>query len=230
MRIAAALIGSACVFWGAAWAEPGGTSSVSGPGIREGQLKAEARTTAFDGGAIDGAWSHRAQIGYGFTDWYRAQLNFRGAQPDGDDAELRSIGIENTFDFTATRDWPVHLGGQFEYRFGVNDADDSIELKLLAESNIAGGVARFNLVGERPIGADSEEWEHGYGARLMWDVSDTLELGFEGLGELDIDAHAWGPRGAFSFGDAAITAAYLFSSGDDSEADGQLRLALEWVL
>jgi hypothetical protein len=229
MKAAAGVLALACAFAGAARAEPGGTSGVSGVAVTQGALKLEARTAVFNGGAIDGDWSHRAQASYGVTDWWRTQVNFRGAQPDGEDAELRTIGWENAVDFTATREWPVRLGGQFEYRWGVDDVSDSIELKLLAEHRGEGFNARFNLIGERAVGDDaSDEWEHGYAARALWTVNDTIQLGAEAFGELDIDAHAWGPRAGFTFGPATISAAYLASFGDDAEADGQVRLALEY--
>jgi hypothetical protein len=227
MRLAAGL--ALIAFAGAAHAEPGGTAGVSRVAVTQGELKLEARTAVFDGGAIDGDWSHRAQASYGVTDWWRTQLNLRGAQPDGDDAELTSIGFENAFDFTATRDWPVRLGGQVEYRFGLDDADDSIEFKLLAQREIAGAATRLNLIAARPVGADSDEWSHGYAARAVWQINETFDLGAEAYGEFDNDAHAIGPRAGVSFGDAKLSAGYLFSTGDDTQADGQFRLALEWA-
>ena len=212
---------------GAAYAEPGGTSGVSGVAIAPGVLKLEARTAVFEGGAIDGNWSHRAQASYGVTDWWRAQVNFRGAAPDGEDAELRSIGLENAVDFVATREWPVRLGGQFEYRWGVNGASDSVELKLLAERRFENVNARFNLVAGRDVGQGSDDWEHSYAARVLWTLSDRLQLGVEGFGELDEDAHAWGPRAGVSFSAATFSLGYLSSFGDDAEANGQVRLSLE---
>lgn len=227
-RIAA--IALACVALAdQAYAEPGGTSGVSGPRVTEGAFKLEVRTAAFLGDDIDGSWSHRALAAYGVTSWWRTQLNLRASQPDGEDAELRSVGIENAFDFTATRDWPVHFGGQIEYRFGVNGADDNVELKLLSERDLGPVNVRFNLIADRDVGSGaSDEWEHGYAVRAMWDATDAIELGIEGLGELDIDAHAFGPRASFDLGAAAISLGYLASFGDDAEADGQVRVGVEW--
>src|SRR5262245_34135235 len=111
MRCATGVLAIALAGAGAAYAEPGGTSGVSGVAVAPGALKLEARTAVFQGGAIDGNWSHRAQASYGVTDWWRAQINFRGAAPDGEGAELRSIGLENAVDFVATREWPVRFGG-----------------------------------------------------------------------------------------------------------------------
>lgn len=220
----------ACAVAGVAHAEPGGTSSVSGVSITEGQLKLEARTAVFNGGAIDGDWAHRVQAAYGVTDWWRTQLNVRAAQPDGENAELRNIGWENAVDFTATRDWPVRLGGQFEYRFGIDGVDDSVEFKLLAERRIENLSLRGNLIAGRAVGDDtSGEWSHSYATRAMYALNDTFQLGVEGFGELDTDAHAWGPRAGVTIGNAALSAGYFVDFGDDADADNQLRVTLEFT-
>ena len=228
MKTAASIVALACAFASSAYAEPGGTSGASGVAITQGALKLEARTAVFEGGAIDGAWSHRALASYGVTDWWRTQVNFRGVQPDGESAELRSIGWENAVDFTFTRQWPVRLGGQFEYRWGVNGASDSVELKLLAERRAENFNARFNLVAGRNVGGGaSHEWDYSYAARALWTMNRRFQFGVEGFGELDGAAHAWGPRAGVTFGRATLSAGYLASFGADAEADGQVRLSLE---
>jgi hypothetical protein len=220
----------ACAVAGAAHAEPGGTSSVSGVSITEGVLKLEARTAVFNGGAIDGDWAHRVQASYNFTDWWRTQLNVRATQPDGEDIDLRNIGWENAVDFTATRDWPVRLGGQFEYRFGIDEVPDSVEFKLLAERRTEHLNVRANLIAGRNVGEDtSGEWTHGYSVRAMYALNDMVQIGGEGFGELDIDAHAWGPRAGFTIGHTALSAGYFVDFGDDADADSQLRFTLEFT-
>jgi hypothetical protein len=230
MRKAAELAAIACAITGVAHAEPGGTSSVSGVSITQAALKLEARTAVFNGGDIDGDWAHRVQASYGVTDWWRTQVNVRAAQPDGEDAELRNVGWENAVDFTATREWPVRLGGQFEYRFGIDDVPDSVEFKLLAERRIEAFSVRANLIAGRAVGDDaSDDWSHGYGVRAMYALNDTFQLGAEGLGEFDIDAHAWGPRAGVTIGHAALSAGYFANFGDDADADNQLRFTVEFT-
>lgn len=226
MRQAASVLALAWVFAGVAHAEPGGVSSVSGPTVRDGETKIEARTAAYGGGALDGAWAHRAQIGHSFTDWYQATLIARASQPDGDDAEVRSIGFENRIDFTGTRDWPIHFGAQAEYKFGLNDADDEVEFKLLAEHVSGPFSARLNLITERAM-SDGAGWENGYAARLMWRTSDTVALGLEAFGEIDAEAHAIGPRATFRIGEATVGLGYLVGI-DEAGADQQFRLGIEW--
>jgi hypothetical protein len=226
MKRTASVVALACAFATGAHAEPGGVSSVSGPTVRDGETRLEARTVAYDGGALDGAWAHRAQVGHSFTDWWQTTLIARASQPDGDDAELRSIGLENRIDFVATRDWPVHFGAQAEYKFGVNGGDDEVELKLLAEHQTGPFSARLNLITERAM-SDGADWESGYAARFMWRTTDTVALGLEAFGELDADAHAVGPRATFRIGEATLGLGYLVGL-DEAQADNQFRLGVEW--
>lgn len=211
---------------GGAHAEPGGTSTVYGPGVHRGESELEYRTAFFDGGNLDGTQLHRAEAGYAFTDWWRPALVIKAADPPQGSAELTAVAIENVFDFTATRSWPVHFGGYVEYAFGQNGRDDALELKLLAERQQGSLTVRLNLIAERPIGGASDEWEHAYAARAMWRTSDRWAFGVEGFGEPEVRAHYWGPRASLSFGDASIALAYL-EGFDAAEADGQIRIALE---
>ena len=63
----------------------------------------------------------------------------------------------------------------------------------------------------------------------MWTLNESLDLGFEGFGEFDVDQHAWGPRASFALGPTVASVTYLSSLGADAEADGQLRLSLDFA-
>lgn len=223
-----ALAAALCfAFAASAQAEPGGVSGVSGPGVDDGDIRFELRTAAYQGDALDGAWAHRAQAGYGVTDWWQTTLNLRASQPDGASAELTSIGLENRIEFQATRAWPVHLGAQAEYKFGLHGAEDELELKLLAERAAGDFNVRLNLIAARELG-DGAEWESAYAARLGWRASDALSLGLEAYGEFDAAAHAAGPRAAFRLGQATLAVSYLLGF-DEARADSQVRVGLEFA-
>jgi hypothetical protein len=227
VRVSALALACAAFPW-VAHAEPGGTSGVSSPAVTEGDIKLEWRSTAWDGEALDGDWSHRAQGSYGVTDWWRAQLNLRASQPDDGDFEFRTIGVENAFEFTATNDWPVQFGGQIEYKFGLDDVEDSVELKLLAERRAGPFTARFNIAAERAVTGDSDEWSHVYSTRLMWRPNDTWQFGVEGFSEPEENAHYFGPRAGVRLGEATLSVGYL-AGIDEAQADAQIRLSLEWA-
>jgi hypothetical protein len=224
MRTAALLL-SACALTGVAHAEPGGVSGVSSPNVTDGETKLEFRTASFQEGALDESWNHRGQVGHGFTDWWRGALILRSSQPAGESAELTSVGIENVFELTATRDWPVQLGILAEYKIGVHGRDDEIEFKLLGERSLGDLTFRLNLNASREL-ADGAEWEPAYAARGMWRASERFALGLEAFGEPDVDAHYAGPRATVRFGAATLALGYLAGS-DDARADNQIRLGLE---
>lgn len=226
MRARLIWLACAAASLGSAHAEPGGTSTVYGPSVHRGESELEYRTGYFDGGGLDGTHLHRFEAGYAFTDWWRPALVIKAADDPGQSAEFTAVAIENVFDFTTTRSWPVHFGGYVEYAFGQNGRDDALELKLLAERQQGALTARLNLVAERPIGGVSNQWEYAYAARAVWRSSERWAFGVEGFGEPEAQAHYWGPRASLSFGDVSIALAYL-AGVDEANADGQIRLAFE---
>jgi hypothetical protein len=223
----ASILALACAFATNAGAEPGGTSSVSGPTVTDGETSFEARAAAFDGGALDGNWAYRIQAEHGFTDTFQAALILRGSQPDDESAELDSAALEGRYEFQATEHWPVHLGVQGQYKFGMHDRDDEIEFKLLAEHDGGNWDARLNLIAERAL-VDDADWESGYAARVLWDLSEAAGLGVEAYGELDAGAHAIGPRLTYEIGDVELGFSYLAGLGE-AEADQQFRFGIEWA-
>ena len=226
MRIAS-ILALAMLCAAPAQAEPGGTSGVTGAIVTEGAPKLEFRTAAWNGDALGGDWAHRAQFGYSFTEWWRSTLVLRASQPDGAGAELRSVGLENVFFLTASRAWPIQVGGQFEYKFGLNGAADEIEIKALFERRDGPLNLRLNLNGSRDVGAGaSEEWEHIYAARAMWRAGERWSFGAEAFGEPEASAHYLGPRISAALGAITLSGAYL-AGFDDARAAGQVRLALE---
>ncbi|MGE3928920.1 MAG: hypothetical protein AB7G05_02075 [Hyphomonadaceae bacterium] len=213
---------------GVAHADSGGVSGVSSPVVTPGDLRFEARTSAFNGDALDGERAHRVQGGYSFTDFWRLSAILRAAQPDGEDIEARSLGFENVFEFTPSAEWPVQVGLLAEYKLGLNDASDEVEFKLLMQRRQGPLTARLNLNASRDVGDDaSDEWEHVYAARAMWEINDRWDLGGEAFGEPEAGAHYIGPRAEIGFGHVGFSAAYLVGY-DDAEAEGQLRLGLEF--
>lgn len=211
-----------------AYAEPGGTSNVYGPGVTRGEGELELRSASFAGGAMGATIHHRAEASHAFTDWWRPALVVKAADAPNAATELTAIAIENVFDFTGTRNWPVHFGGYAEYAFGRNSRADSVEFKLLAERQQGPFTARLNLGAERALGdGASDHWEQAYAARVSWRASDRLALGLEAFGEPDANSHYWGPRAALSLGGAGVSFSYL-SGLNDAAADGQLRIALEF--
>lgn len=210
---------------GAACAEPGGVSGVSGASVTAGRTSVEARTAAFAGDEMDGDWVHRLQANHGFTDWWRLGAIVRASQPEDGDFEATAFGVESLFDIVQTRDWPVHLGAQFEYRFGMNGRDDETHLKLIAESQSGPVNLRLNMILVRDNN-DGEDREPAFSVRATWGASDDLGLALEAFAEPDDNKAYVGPRVTWRFGEATLALGYL-AGLEDAAADHQFRLGLE---
>ena len=228
----------------AAWAEPGLAAEVYGPTVVRGETEIEGRAGVLTGGVGDGAWAFIGEAAHAVTGWWRPAALFEVEREPGGEARLEAIAVENVFDFTATRAWPVHLGGYLEYEANLQDGADKVELKLLGE-HVRGPLRlRVNLIGEREIGAGArDDWEYGYAAQGVWALTDDLALGVEGFGDAGTESdlghfgdHAqyWGPIAQFEafetgHGELEVQIGYLFGSGA-AEADGQFRVGVEWEL
>lgn len=225
----------------AAVAEPGGVNAVYGPSVEAGETEIELRSGYFTGDSADGKWAIVGEYGYAFTDWWRPAAIFELARDPGGDAELEAVAIENVFDFTATRNWPVHFGAYLEYEANLLHDADELELKLLSEVNAGSTRLRVNLIAEREVGGGTvNEWEYGYAIQALVKVRDELAVGLEAFGdagtsndfgELSDQAAYLGPFVEFEAfeiagHDVEIQAGYLFGN-NDAAANGQARIKLE---
>src|SRR5262245_32374237 len=227
---------------GLAAAEPGLAGEVYGAGVSQGETEFEFRSGILDGGDADGDWQIKAEAAHAFTDWWRPGLVAEW-EHEGGESEFTAFAIENVFDFTATRDWPVHFGGYVEYEF-TQEGPDAVELKLLTQRERGPLDLRLNLISERQVGSGaSDEWEFGYAAQAGYALNDDFELGVQGFGDAGTDdnfgefgdqAHYWGPFAQFEVGDLGggeveLQLGYLAGFGE-AEGDGQFRLKLEYEL
>lgn len=222
---------------GAASAEPGLAGEIYEPTVARGESELEFRGGILNGGDAGGEWQIKAEASHAFTDWWRPGLVAEW-EYEGGSAEFTAFAVENVFDFTATRDWPVHLGGYVEYEF-AEDSPDSVELKLLMSRQRGPIYVRVNLIGERALSNNADGWEYGYAVQAGYAFNDDIELGLQGfgdagahdeLGELEDRAHYWGPFAQFEVGElgrgeAELQLGYLVGFGE-AEADGQFRLKL----
>ena len=226
---------------GAAWAEPGLAAEVYGPTVHAGEGELALRGGILTGGDEDGEWQTKFEAGYAISDFWRPSLVAEW-EYEGDDAEFTAIAIENVFDFTGTRDWPVHFGAYVEYEVNTQDGPDGLELKLLMQRERGPLNLTLNLIGEREIGrGSSDTWEFGYAAEGAYAINDDFALGLQAFGDAGTDddlghfgdyGHYWGPFTQFELahlggGEVELQLGYLVGMGE-SEADGQFRFKLEY--
>ena len=217
-------------------ADPGPASEVYSPAVTRGLTELELRSGVVNGGAGD--WQVKAEASHGVTDWWRPAVVAEW-ENSGGETQFTAFAVESVFDFTATRDWPAHLGGYVEYEW-AEDGPNELEFKLLMQRQRGPLALRLNLIGTRLLGAAPEaNWEFGYAAQASYAINDDFALGIQGFGDagtnadfgLDSQAHYWGPfaqieAGHFSGSELELQLGYLVGLGQ-AEADGIFRLKLE---
>ena len=238
--VAASVVG-ALLAPAAAWAEPGLAAEVYGPAVHQGEGEFAVRDGVLNGGDADGEWQTKIEAGYAFTDFWRPALVAEWEHEAGD-TEFTAFALENVFDFTGTREWPVHFGAYVEYEVNTQDGPDGLELKLLMQRERGPLNLTLNLIGEREVGGGSSyAWEFGYAAEAGYALNEDFALGIQGFGDAATDddfgelgdhAHYWGPFAQFELahlgeGEVELQLGYLVATGE-SEADGQFRFKLEY--
>lgn len=220
-------------------ADPGPASEVYSPTVTPGLTELELRSGSLHGGNADGDWQVKAEASRGVTDWWRPAIVAEWENEAGD-FNFTAFAVESVFDFTATREWPVHFGGYIEYEW-ANDGPNELELKLLMERQRGPLDLRLNLIGTRLLGSAPEDnWEFGYGAQAAYAFNDDFALGIQGFGDAGTDdnlglgdqAHYWGPfvqieAGHFNNGEVELQLGYLAGFGE-ADADGVFRMKLEY--
>lgn len=240
LLIAATIAGSSLAPT-AVWAEPGLAAEVYGPAVHEGEGEIAVRGGVLDGGDADGEWQTKVEAAYAFTDFWRPGIVGEW-EHEGGETEFTAVAIENVFDFTGTRDWPVHFGAYVEYEVNTQDGPDGLELKLLMQRERGPLNLTLNLIGEREMGGGSSDtWEFGYAAEAGYAFNEDFTLGIQGFGDAGTDddlgqlgdhAHYWGPFAQFELahvgaGEVELQLGYLVGTGD-TEADGQFRFKVEY--
>lgn len=239
-RLLAAIAAGLVLAPAAVRAEPGLATEIYGPNVSRGETEFEVRSGILQGGDGDGEWQTKVELGHAVTDWWRPALVGEW-EDEGEGTEFTAFALENVFDFVGTRDWPVHLGGYFEYEWKEAGADE-VELKLLMQRARGPWKITANLIGETSVGAGSEdEWEFGYAAEGGYAINDDFRIGLQGFGDAGTNddfgnlgeyGHYWGPFTQFELGhvgdgEIELQLGYLAGFGE-AEADGQFRLKLEY--
>ena len=222
-------------------AEPGLAAEVESPAVVAGSSELSLASGELVGGEDRHDWQARIEGSYAYLSWWRPGLEATW-QREGDDIRVSGLGIENVFDFIPSRRWPVHFGAYAEYERNMEEGPDHIELKVLMQHRQGPLDLRFNIVTERETGDGSDNrWEFGYAAHGSYRVSPSWRVGAEGfgdsgfddqLGDIDDYAHYWGPFARARLMQAhdqelSLQVGYLASSGH-ADADGQVRVRLEW--
>ncbi len=224
-------------------AEPGLADEVEAPTVVAGSTEVSLHFGELVGGDNGGDWETRTEASYAYLSWWRPGIAATWRQNEGG-TDLSGLAIENVFDFIPSRRWPVHFGAYAEYERNMGEGPDNIELKLLMQHLDGPLDLRFNIVTERETGDHSDNrWEVGYATQGAYRVSPAWRIGVQGfgdtgfddqLGDIDDYAHYWGPFAQVRLAsqrerEVSLQFGFLAGSGH-ADADGQLRVQLEWSL
>jgi len=226
-----------------AYADPRLDEKVYSPYVQNHVAELELRRGQEIGGPLGGARTDVIELEYGLND--RLSLALVGSierEPDASD-HLNSVGLEGVYYVGQIPRLGVDVGLYFEYGFGLNGEDDSVEAKLLLAKISDRFQGLFNFIVERPIGAPRGEAfaSYGYAASATWRTIGQLRLGVEAFGDLG-DDHGiftraqgayvgpqllWETRPSWSPMEIEIDAGWLAAVGPDrDEADSQARLTI----
>lgn len=226
----------------AAFAGPSGAGArVYSPHVSKGEVELEARGARLVGGAEGGEGVYVYEAALGLTDWWKGGLVIETENEPGGPVFVEAIEFENVFKLPRVPGIPVDFGVYAEYELNVEGGADAIELRWLAEYDAGPFNSKLNFNVERSF-ATGETFEFGYGAISSIELFDDVALGVEAFGEFG-DAndfgslarreHYAGPVALFEIepewlpGEIEVEAGYLFGLGG-AEAEGQVRLLLEW--
>jgi high-affinity iron transporter len=191
----------------------------------------------------DDAQKHLLGIGYGFTDWWSAEIYAEWARDPGDETVFDAFEFESLFRFTEPGEYWLDFGALVEFeRTDASDDPDEIEAKLLFAKDFGKFSTAYNLSFVRQVGSgasDDVEFEHAF--QLRYRLDPLFEPGIEIYGEFgpiddmpdfDEQEHRIGPivAGVLRLGDQGMklkyNVGYLFALTDETE-DGAVKAQLE---
>ena len=202
--------------------------SVQSPKVEKGELEIETHSSVQSGLPDDEdaiRHGHEIEAGYGFTDFWKAELGITVQKPVDDALEASSIELTNIFQLgTATR-WNATFGVLAAVSIGLQgDEPDAFEFGPLVEFGDENRSLILNGIFEKTFG---DNREHGigfeYAAQIKFAVGHGMSLGAEAFGEIEDIGNApsfddtelrIGPAVFFSFGDEKA------GGKDDDDAKG----------
>lgn len=213
---------------------PGSASaqfSVSSPKVEKGELEVETHGSVQNGlpkseeadveeeeaGEKVIRQGHDVEVGYGFTNFWKAELGISFQKPDGEGLEATSLELANTFQLGHYKPWDMTLGLLASVSLGIGGADepDAFELGGLVQfGDEETGSLILNGIFEKTFGDNREEGTgFEYAAQLRVPVTEKVGIGIEAYGEIEDIGHAPG----FQETELRIGPMLYLSFGDDDD-------------
>jgi hypothetical protein len=203
--------------------------SISSPKVEKGELEIETHGSVQSGlpaaedndeeGEAPIRHGHEISVGYGFTDFWKAELGLGFQKPQGESLEATSLEIENTFQLGHIQRWDVTIGVLAAVSFGVGGADepDAFEFGPLIQFGEKRSLI-LNAIFEKTFGENREEGiGFEYAGQVKFPVARNISLGAEAFGEIENIQDA----PSFDETELRVGPALFFTFGDDDDDDAK---------
>lgn len=128
-------------------------------------------------------------VGYGFTDFWKAELGLGFQKPVDDGLEATAIEFENTFQLGTIDRWNATFGLLATVALGAGGADEPNAFEfgpLIQFGDEKTGTMILNGIFEKTFGDNREEGVgFEYAAQLRYAVAEKIGLGAEAFGEIE---------------------------------------------
>ena len=162
---------------------------------------------------------HELEIGYGITDFWKAELGLSFQKPVGEGLEASAIEFENIFKLGTVQRWNMTLGLLAGVSLGIGSADepDAFEFGPLVQfGDEKSGMVLLNGIFEKTFGDNREEGVgFEYAAQVRFPVTDRIGLGVEAFGEIEDIGNA----PSFDETELRVGPMLYMSFGDDDDDD-----------
>jgi hypothetical protein len=215
--------------------------SIQSPKVEKGEFEIETHSSVQSGlpkadeddeeGGDAIRHGHEIEAGYGFTDFWKAELGITVQKPVDDGLEASSIELTNIFQLGTVPRWNATFGMLAAVSVGLQgDEPNSFEFGPLVEFGDEHRSLTLNGIFEKTFGDNREEGiGFEYAAQVKFATAEHVALGVEAFGEIEEIGNApsfdetelrIGPAVFFSFGEEEK----LGGMGDDDNAK-EARLA-----
>lgn len=130
---------------------------------------------------------HEISVGYGFTDFWKAELGFTVQKPEGYNLEATALEFENTLELTTFASGHATLGFFAAISLGLeSDEPDALEFGPLVEFGNDERSLILNAIFEKTFGENREEGLGlEYATQVKFAAWGKISLGAEAFGEIE---------------------------------------------
>ncbi len=222
-----------------ALASPGVGNPIYGATVEKGVTEIEQRYGRLTGGSADREDGLVFEVEHGITSNFSLAGLVETSRSPGEHRRVGALAIEGVYELGNIRPLNLDVALYAEYKHGLHNDPDAIEIKGLFQHKAGAFDARFNVIAEKPL-RSGDSLEFGYAASTDWAVfGNAVRLGVAAFGDLGTanhfagqEEHFIGPEAKFEIehigpGELEIEAGWLRAFGAARDiTNGQARLLI----